>query len=80
MIHHEARLLYPTGHVTLKAWRRSISPEVLSRELSSLASQIFQGWRWGADGEAGLAIEPTGAGDSLLLLIDNPCNPDSVGF
>ena len=72
MTHHEARLLFNGGEVTLKSWKRRMPPEILSRELAAIAQTLFKGWDWTEDGEAGMAIEPTEFGSCMLLLIDSP--------
>jgi hypothetical protein len=72
MTRHEAKFCFQGGEITLKHWRKRMPVETLARELSALASTVFDSWQWTNDGEAGLAIEPVGKLDALLLIVDNP--------
>ena len=75
MTYHEAKFLFNGGEITLKNLRKRMPPEMLQRELSAIAATLFSSWDWTADGEAGLAIEPVGGADCLLLIVDNPTGP-----
>jgi hypothetical protein len=67
-------LAFPGGEVTLHAYKRAPSIEMVERKAAEIASSVFRSWEWGKDPECP-TIEAHGA-NAMLLLVSGSSGPE----